>query len=169
MYCDRCGTQVEDRDRFCPCCGRSFTAPAQAAAAEPRPRSRATDHIRILGILWIVYSALHLLPGAFLSLWTLHMPWMHRVWRFSDPTGWWFLSGFGGLILLVSIAGIIAGWGLLERRPWARTLAIVFGCLALLKFPFGTALGVYSLWALASPERAREFHRYGTGISTSCT
>jgi hypothetical protein len=28
-------------------------------------------------------------------------------------------------------------------------LAIVFGIIALLKIPFGTALGIYTLWVLA--------------------
>ena len=37
----------------------------------------------------------------------------------------------------------------MERRPWARMLAIVLGVLALFKVPLGTALGVYTLWVLA--------------------
>jgi len=36
-----------------------------------------------------------------------------------------------------------------NRQPWARPLAIIFGVLALLKIPFGTALGIYTLWVLA--------------------
>ncbi len=37
----------------------------------------------------------------------------------------------------------------MSRRPWARTLAIVMAVLSLLKLPFGTALGIYTLWVLA--------------------
>ena len=54
--------------------------------------------------------------------------------------------------------GIIASWGLLERQPWARMLAIVLGCFNLLDMPFGTALGIYTLWVLL-PARSEEEYR----------
>lgn len=38
-----------------------------------------------------------------------------------------------------------AGWGLLHREPWGRVVAIVAAILSLLKFPFGTALGIWTL------------------------
>jgi len=36
----------------------------------------------------------------------------------------------------------------MSRCPWARMLAIVLGCISLIHFPFGTALGIYTLWVL---------------------
>lgn len=41
-----------------------------------------------------------------------------------------------------------AGWGLLERAPWGRIVAIVAAFLSLLKFPFGTALAIWTLVTL---------------------
>ena len=58
----------------------------------------------------------------------------------------------GGLILVLSLPDILAGIGLLERRPWARILALVLSVLGLLNFPFGTAVGAYGLWVLFNPE-----------------
>ena len=55
-------------------------------------------------------------------------------------------------ILVMSIPDIIAGIGLLERRPWARILGIILCILGLLHFPLGTIVGVYGLWVLFSPE-----------------
>ena len=52
---------------------------------------------------------------------------------------------------------IVTGWGLLERQSWARTLAIVLGCFNLLSMPFGTALGIYTLWVLVSPGAEQEY------------
>jgi len=59
-----------------------------------------------------------------------------------------FVTGIGTLISGFAIAGLIAGWGLMSRSPWARMLAIVLACISLIHFPFGTALGIYTLWVL---------------------
>jgi hypothetical protein len=54
-----------------------------------------------------------------------------------------------GLISLVLAAlGFVAGWGLLERRQWARSLAIVVAIIAILNPILGTVLGIYTLWVL---------------------
>jgi hypothetical protein len=52
------------------------------------------------------------------------------------------------ILLIVSVPGIICGFGLLKRRPWARVLAMVIGVINLFNIPFGTALGIYTLWVL---------------------
>ena len=49
------------------------------------------------------------------------------------------------------------GLGLMQKRPWARAAAIVLGVLALFHPPFGTALGVYTLWVLLSDESGIEY------------
>ena len=36
----------------------------------------------------------------------------------------------------------------LERAPWGRVVAIVAAILCLLKFPFGTAMGIWTLIVL---------------------
>ena len=48
--------------------------------------------------------------------------------------------------LFISIPSIIAGIGLLNKQRWALTMALILGCLKLLSFPIGTAIGVYSIW-----------------------
>jgi hypothetical protein len=72
-----------------------------------------------------------------------------------------FVTGLGGLIFLglavLGVPGIIAGIGLLEFRSWGRILGIVISALDLIHFPFGTALGIYGLWALLSPEGEQLF------------
>jgi hypothetical protein len=54
----------------------------------------------------------------------------------------------GSLLAILAVPGIIGGWGLLAGRGWARILVIILGILDLLHFPLGTALGIYTLWAL---------------------
>ncbi len=61
-------------------------------------------------------------------------------------------------VTIVSAAlAFITGYGLLSRRSWGRTLAIVAAVLALFKFPFGTGLGIYTLWVLAPGESGAEY------------
>ncbi len=62
------------------------------------------------------------------------------------------------IILLFSIPGIIAGIGLLRRKEWARVLTLVLSVLDLLHFPIGTAIGIYSIWALVQPEVQKQFN-----------
>ncbi|MES2298852.1 MAG: hypothetical protein V4582_17540 [Pseudomonadota bacterium] len=50
--------------------------------------------------------------------------------------------------IAMAIAQIIAAVYLLQGSRAARPWIIVFGALSLLNFPIGTALGVYTLWAL---------------------
>jgi hypothetical protein len=54
---------------------------------------------------------------------------------------WIFILLRGGLAL-------VAGLGLAERAAWGRVVAIVAAFLNLLKFPFGTALGIWTLVVL---------------------
>ena len=49
------------------------------------------------------------------------------------------------------------GVGLLNRQPWARMTAIIFGALSLMAILFGTALGVYTLWVLLPAEFEQEY------------
>jgi len=50
-------------------------------------------------------------------------------------------------LVRVSLAAL-AGWGLLERTRSGRIVAIVAACLSQLKFPFGTAMGIWTLIVL---------------------
>jgi hypothetical protein len=49
------------------------------------------------------------------------------------------------------------GAGLRRHRPWARHLALGLAVLNLFFLPLGTALAVYSFWALLSNESRRLF------------
>ena len=63
----------------------------------------------------------------------------------------------GIFLLIVSIPGVIAGIGLFNRKEWARILTLVLSVFDLIRFPVGTAIGVYSIWALIQPEVVEQF------------
>jgi len=62
----------------------------------------------------------------------------------------------GILFLLGAGAGAVAA-GLLTIQTWARMLAIISGALNLIDLPFGTALGIYTLWVLLPAESEQEY------------
>ena len=175
MFCSNCGVAVHAGMKFCNACGKAVKAPAQAvpmsaavatapsaapsksALTPAKARARLDKHLKILGILWIIRSLLRLIPGMFLFFFKNFISgFIH------GPARWFFLpfAGFiGALIVVTSLLGLAAGIGLLNRRAWARGLAIVLGVIAMIDFPFGTALGVYTLWVLMPNECEQEYRR----------
>ena len=61
--------------------------------------------------------------------------------------------------IIMSVPGIIGGIGLFKRKEWARILVLILSVLDLFNFPVGTAVGVYSIWALVQPEIVAEFKK----------
>lgn len=160
MFCVQCGSQVAEGQRFCPSCGKTLTPTAAGAAPMPvyAPAApRVTSHIKLLGILWLVLSALHMIPGLFL----LGISGTMRAYFPPDvPIFVPELLHFIALALTVGASlGLIVGWGLLTWKSWARMFAIVLGILHLINFPFGTALGIYTLWVLLPAESEREYQQ----------
>jgi Ni,Fe-hydrogenase I cytochrome b subunit len=61
------------------------------------------------------------------------------------------------VMVILSIPSIIAGIGLFKRKEWARILTLIISVLDLFNFPLGTAVGVYSIWAMVQPETVEIF------------
>ncbi|MCP4581122.1 MAG: hypothetical protein GY839_05855 [candidate division Zixibacteria bacterium] len=66
-------------------------------------------------------------------------------------------TALGFFFLVVSLPGVIGGIGLLKRQNWARILLLVIGFLNLVFIPLGTALGIYTIWALLKDETIKLF------------
>jgi hypothetical protein len=129
-------------------------------------------HLRALGIAHIVYSFLLLVPAAivFGILTTVGM-------FADDPHVAQILPLVGtsvaAFLLVLAIPGFIAGYGVLTKKNWGLSVALVVGLLNILCFPFGTALGGYSLWVFTkSNEQARhggQAHPGGQAESSQTT
>jgi len=68
------------------------------------------------------------------------------------------------IVAVTSIPLLLAGWGILTYREWARILGIVLAAINLLNVPIGTAIGVYSLWVLVQERTAQMFRAAKTGL-----
>jgi hypothetical protein len=106
-------------------------------------------HLHLLAVLNIVYGVLGILPASIL------FGVLFLIGAVSaDPASIAFFSGLGlvsafflGLLFLPPVLGGIL---MLKEQPGARTVLLISGILSLLNFPFGTALGIYTLWVLSA-------------------
>jgi hypothetical protein len=115
------------------------------------------DHVKIIGILWIVFGAMSLLAAAF--LFTLLMGVSFIPDMESPAPGILRFVGFfiGSFLALLGLPKILGGWGLLKGREWGRILTLIVSFLSLLNVPLGTALGIYSIVILMDKKTAALF------------
>jgi hypothetical protein len=167
MFCNNCGASLVPGQIFCSKCGKQVSPEVMPPAPEPppevpsaplpAPHSRVEKHTRILAILWLVISIIGLARG--FGLYFGGSIAMHFI-PFPMRGLIWPIAGMIGVFLLASsVAGFLAGWGLLNYRPWARILTLILGVISLIHVPLGTALGIYTLWVLLPAESEREYQR----------
>ena len=174
MYCDGCGRPFNSGTRYCSSCGKQLmtgpAAPTMPTAVNARVAGdgRLRRNINMVAGFWLANGILRLIEVGGMMIF--------RRLFFEDGWGWlgsgrWPFGGsfrfspflMGGIlsagVWLALFAGVhlLLAWGLSERRPWARILGIVVGFLALTRFPFGTALGIYTLWVLLPESSGREY------------
>jgi membrane protein YqaA with SNARE-associated domain len=121
-------------------------------------QSRDAEHLRILAICHVVVGVLAVAAIGFLAL---HYVMMHTF--FDNPELWknghgtpppkefialfaWFYV-IGGVMCVLAAAANLASAYCIHRRT-CRTLSLVVAGCDCLQFPFGTALGVFTLITL---------------------
>ena len=171
MFCSGCGFNLAQGQLVCPQCGRPIAPPVPPIPNLQMQVATYANRIRALSIVWLVYGGLALLVGfigmAFASAYFhgslgpwLHSPWSQGEWgpEFLGPQIFHFIW----ILLMVRVGlALIAGWGLMQRAPWGRVVAIVAAFLSLLKFPFGTALGIWTLVTLMGYRNATLYDQMG--------
>jgi hypothetical protein len=108
-------------------------------------RVAAWFHIA-LGVLWVcLFAFVGLFFGAFGAI-------VGSAAHGKDAGVLGLIAGFGVVLFLFIIAfpvlEIVGGVMLLRGSTAGRVITIVFSVLELMNVPFGTAVGIYSLWAL---------------------
>ena len=170
MVCQACGTPIAQGVHFCSKCGAQVGTPQPMYAQPPMPMylPRVHRHLQTLGILWCVLGVYRVVSGLmamiFFRALTTHN-FGNDAWMFGGrfhgalPPMW--MAGFWPLIAIGSIftaaLALVAGYGLLNRAPLGRTVGIIAAIFALIKFPIGTALGIYTLWVLAPGASGLEY------------
>jgi len=166
VYCDRCGSPLNPSGQFCSVCGKRWAAgypfsPARQFSPRYYSNDRVRRNIGTLATLWLIYGIVRMMDAlALISFGHFVFPWLFG----RHGWGWDGLVPFGlyaGGAFAVAFAGayLLAAWGLSEREPWARPLAIVMSLLVFLRPPFGTALAIYTLWVLLPDPSRREYEQ----------
>lgn len=120
-------------------------------------------HVKVLGVLYLVLSGLGVLGALFLTLTFGGAAGIVGAAASAEDAAIAIpiigITGIGLVIVLLalSLPGLIAGWGLLNFRPWARILGLVLAILNLFNIPFGTMLAIYALWVLLNKDTERLF------------
>jgi hypothetical protein len=158
MFCSGCGLALIPNQTFCPQCGRPVTAPVPPMPGVEFELHNYAGRVRALGIAWVGYAGLSLLLGwigmNFMNgFFAGHFgPWMGGPGMRGNMPPFWFgpaFFRFAWLFLFLRAGlALLAGWGLMEREAWARIVAIVVAFLSLLRFPLGTAMGIWTLVTL---------------------
>src|SRR5947209_14203994 len=108
------------------------------------------DHNKVIGIMHLIWGGFNALT--LLILVPFFLLFMGIIGSAPDaPAGLGIIFGVFGvfmafLALLVGVPPVVAGYGMLKRKSWARVWGIISSCLCALSFPFGTALCVYTFW-----------------------
>ncbi len=172
MYCSACGQLNAPNATICSKCGRAMhTVVAGAPVPVPAPvmSDRVERHIQTVSILWLIYGFMGVL-GWFVAIPFLTgifgmghgFPFHHRGFPFTGFPFPALIPFITVMVLLRSGLEILTGIALIMRVRWGRILAIVVAILSLMKIPFGTALGIYTLWVLLPGESGYAYDRLVT-------
>ena len=109
------------------------------------------SHIQTVGILHLVHSGLLIIIGMFL------FALLGGIGALSGDEDALLVLGIIGtvavsLMFVIAVPGIVGGIALLRHARWSRIFMIVLSALKLIDIPFGTALGIYSIYALLRPD-----------------
>jgi hypothetical protein len=119
-------------------------------------------HIDVLGRLHGVWGAFGVLTGASLFILALgswaSLATLGPVSR-AGHAAVWILVASGAALVVTGGAMMAAGSAVRRHRPRGRTAAIALALPNLVLVPFGTALGVYTLWVLLNDDARSAFGR----------
>jgi hypothetical protein len=160
MFCERCGSKVSQEQKFCPSCGK----PIGISLVPLERQGKVQRNLQVLAILWLVAGALNLFIGfGMLVFGRILANIINNVGVRSEgfvtfiPLARTLFGMIAVFVVIKSAFALATGMGLLQRKNWARPLAIVMSFFELLHVPFGTALGIYTLVVLLPNEASVEY------------
>lgn len=121
------------------------------------------DHNKLLGVLHLAYGGLNTLVA-------LIVVFFFGVASLVGSEPMLFLVMMIVSLIVYSLLilpSLIAGYGLLKRKRWAKIFAMISAVLAAINFPHGTALCVYTFWFLTGDMGKGVYEKGGTNVRAS--
>ena len=157
MFCSSCGNALTQGLAFCPNCGRPV---APVFPPDPGLQFQLENYagkIKALGIVWFIYAGYSVLSGM-MGMAVVHAifshhggDWGNNPWTNGSGPNWFLPAIFHIVwvaVLMRTCLALVTGYGLYQRARWGRILAIIVAILSLIKFPIGTALGIWTMVVL---------------------
>jgi hypothetical protein len=175
MFCSGCGHALVQGQPVCAQCGRPVAPVVPPVPGMQFQLESYSGKVRALSLVWMLYAAYSVVVGlaglTFAHAFFNHFGgWGHGPWADGSMPPMWFgpaLFHFVWVALLVRAAlALIAAWGLHERTQWGRIVAIVVAILSLIRFPFGTALGIWTLVVLLGYRNTTLYEQLSWGPQT---
>jgi hypothetical protein len=113
-------------------------------------------HLAVAGWLQIVNSLLGIVAGISTATLLLGLGLVTEnavALRFMTVTA----AALGGLLFVLGVPGLVAGFGLLRRASWSRVMALVLSAFELVLFPIGTVLAAYTVFILSQDAAIKAF------------
>jgi hypothetical protein len=127
-------------------------------------------HVDLLGWLHQVWGAFGVLAGASLGLMAIgtsaSIAGAGSLGAEAEHAAVWVFIVCGGALAAFGASMVIVGGALRRRRLGGRVAALVLAVPNLVLVPFGTALGVYTFWALLNDDARRQFGRPTRGVTS---
>ncbi len=157
MYCSGCGHALAPGQPVCAQCGRAVAPVVPPVPGIEFQLESYAGKVRALSVVWFIYAAYSVLVGlagltfAHAFFFNHFGNWGHGPWADGQMPQWLGPAIFHFVWVAVLIRAALAlttAWGLHQRAQWGRIVAIVAAILSLIRFPFGTALGIWTLVVL---------------------
>lgn len=149
MFCSRCGAQLVPDAAFCAKCGAPVVlppAPAPQTVPPPPPppfvaTSATSGRVAITrpGVVTFL-AVLHFMGAAFWILVALGA--LAANGSGADPIAALVTAP---VVLVIGLAQLFCGIGLMRLRPYGRTLQLVFAWIGLIGIPIGTVISILIL------------------------
>ena len=124
------------------------------------------SHKHTLGIIHIIYGSLIGLSFVFIGVIVNSLtPFITEVIQEENGTGGAMVFEVVSRIIRVvftlififsGLPSIIGGIGLLQKKAWGMLITIIAGCVSIFSFPFGTALGIYTIFVFTQDNKAKK-------------
>jgi len=114
------------------------------------------QHKKTLGILHLVYGIFTALVFLFIgSIANIFIPFIQEAIiedegieseKYVIMVAEIIRVAFLILFIFSALPSILGGLGLIMKLRWGLIVSMIAGCVSLLNFPFGTALGIYTIY-----------------------
>lgn len=124
------------------------------------------SHKRALAIIHLVTGTLELIAFSIFGLFfSTFFPFIKNaaIEEEGQEVAWVFdmlSSGLFSILIVIalfsSLPSIIGGIATLRNKEFGLVLLLIAGCISLLSFPIGTAIGAYSIWVYVENGRIKK-------------